>query len=152
MRCDDAAVKIVLGNDGVNLVTMDHEYMMLELASRLARIDGEISVPMDNDSKKSELALRLAAGIDNEISVPVDNDFKKLKLASRLAGFDGRISVPMDAAHKKLELPFLLAGFEPEISVPMDYDKAAAALAGNCVLTSSQIFEESKRALFFSKG
>ena len=31
------------------------------------------------------------------------------------------------------------------------HDKAAAAIAGKCVLTSSQIFEESKRALFLPK-
>ena len=39
---------------------------MLELASWLAGIDGEISVPMDKDSKRSELALRLA-GVDGTL-------------------------------------------------------------------------------------
>ena len=120
-----AAVKIVLGSDGVNSVTMDYEYMLLELAPRLA-------------------------GKDGEIPVLTDNDFKKLE--SRLAVLDGEISVPMDIDYEKLELAFLLAGFDTEISVPMDYDKAAAAFAGKCVLTSSLFFEESERALFFSKG
>ena len=71
----------MMAADGVNLVTMDCEYMMLELASRLAVFDGKSSVPMDAAHKKLELAF-LLAGFEPEISVPMDYD----KAAAAIAG------------------------------------------------------------------
>ena len=96
-------------------------------------------------------AVKIVLGCDGAISVPMDYENKKLELALRLAGFDGEISVPMDIDYKKLELASWLAGFEDEISVPREHDKAAAAFAGKCVLTSTQISDESKRVLVFPK-
>ena len=51
-----AAVKIVLGYDGVISVPMDNDFKKLELASRLAGFDGEISVPMDYDKAGAAFA------------------------------------------------------------------------------------------------
>ena len=87
------------------------------------------------------VAATLVVGLYNNnglITVLMDDVDKMMELASSWAQFnDGEISLLMDIGFNKLE---------------RSYDKAAAANAGKCVLTSSQNFEESKRALFFSKG
>ena len=68
----------------------------------------------------------------------MDDVDKMMELASSWAQFnDGEISVLMDIGFNKLE---------------RSYDKAAPAIAGKCVLTSSQIFEESKKGpVFFQR-